>query len=402
MSQYNIAFDQKNGLLAPDTDIVLSFVQEEFKKAFGNDINLDPASPQGQLITSLAAMLVTKNTEFLKLANQFNPLTAQGIFQEALGRIYFLQRKIAQPTVVFCACKGLAGTVIPENALVESVDGVRFYSSGSHVIGTDKSVTIEFLCTEKGAVEVKAHAVQKIVTVIPGWDSVDNENAGISGRIEETQAEFERRRFASVAKNAHGTVASLYGALADIEEVIDLVVLENRGNEPIEEAGVTILGHSVYISIVGGTDSEIANVIYHKLGCGCGTTGNVKITHIAEDFHNAVYKYRINRPQELDLYINVTIKQTETTPATVVEDVQNAILQSFEGLDSPSASRVKMAENLYVSRFYPAILAQGVQEILSIEISQDTANFDTMLFIPADKFPVLKKENIAVTLIKSA
>lgn len=398
MSQSSIIFDPERGLQVPETDKILAFVQEEFKKVFGNDINLDPSSPQGQLITSLAAMIVTKNTELLKLANQFNPLTAQGAFQDALGKIYFLDRKVAQPTIVLCECKGLIGTVIPANAIVESADGVRFYSSGERVIDETQNILVEFICERSGEIQVSPHSVNRIITVVPGWDTVDNPNAGVTGRLQETQGEFERRRYASVAKNSHGTVAAIYGSLADIDGVIDLVVLENRTNEPVTLAGVTIDGHSVYISIFGGKDEDIARVIYHKIDCGCGTTGNVNVTHIAKDFGNAVYVYQINRPAELPVYINVKIKKTKSTPATVADDIKKAVLANFSGTDSPSGVRVKMGETLYASRFYCAILGEGVQELLEIGVSLDSDVFSSSVFIPADKFPTLSAGNINVEL----
>ena len=184
--------------------------------------------------------------------------------------------------------------------------------------------------------------------------------------------------------------------------VIDVVVLENTGNETISKAGVEIDGHSVYISVVGGTDAEIANVLYHKIDCGCGTTGDVPVTHIATDFHNAQYVYNINRPQELPVYINVKIKQTGQMQASVIEDIKLALIQNFNGLDNSGNARVKMAETLYSSRFYPAILNQNVQELLEVGVSADNENFTNSLFIPANKFPVISAENIMVTMEKMA
>lgn len=234
--------------------------------------------------------------------------------------------------------------------------------------------------------------------MVPGWDTVDNPNAGVTGRVRETQGEFERRRYASVAKNAHGTVAAIYGTLADIDGVIDLVVLENRTNEPITQAGVTIDGHSVYISVFGGKDEDISSAIYHKIDCGCGTTGTVNVTHIAKDFGNAVYVYQINRPAELPVYINVKIKKTKSTPATVVDDIKKAVLENFNGTDSASGVRVKMGETLYASRFYCTILNENVQELLEIGVSLDNSAFSSSVFIPADKFPTLSTDNINVEL----
>lgn len=90
--------------------------------------NPDPATPQGQLITSETAIVQDKNSQLLFLANMFNPETAEGIYQDALAKIYFLTRQPARSTVVPCTCTGLPGTVIPgigsdAPALAKDADG---------------------------------------------------------------------------------------------------------------------------------------------------------------------------------------------------------------------------------------------------------------------------------------
>ena len=112
----------------------------------------------------------------------------------------------------------------------------------------------------------------KIITTVPGWDSVTNAASGVTGRAEETQAAFESRRAASVAKNAHGSVAALFGTLAEVKNVSAVLVLENVTSTPTTLSGVTVAGHSVYISIYGGDNTDIARAIYNKLDAGCGTT----------------------------------------------------------------------------------------------------------------------------------
>ena len=58
---------------------------------------------------------------------------------------------------------------------------------------------VPFQCTEAGPIECPAGTLSSIVTVIPGWDTGINQAAGVVGRTRESQADFENRRFASVA-----------------------------------------------------------------------------------------------------------------------------------------------------------------------------------------------------------
>lgn len=396
MSQ--ITFDISTGLTSPDTAQIRASVQADWSSALGEDLNTEASSPQGQLIDSQTAIIATKNAEIIKLANQFNPFTAEGVWQDALGYIYFLRRKTAQPTVVTCECKGLYGTVIPANALVENTSGTRLYASGENTIPESGSVDIQFICESDGAIDIPAESVTKIITVIPGWDSVNNANAGTLGNVEESQAEFERRRYASVAKNAHGTVESLYGTIADIDDVIATVVLENRTNETQEKSGVEIEGHSVYISVYGGTDADIAEAIYTKIDAGCGTTGSTQISYTATEYYNATYTYNITRPTEQNFYIQVNFKENDSTPATITDTIKTALIANFNGTDSSSGERVVMAQTVYASRFYSAVISSGVEELESIEVSLDGESYSDYVTINADLFPILTEDTIEVNM----
>ena len=89
MSQSSIDFTE-NGPVVPDTATVRDAVETDWQAAFDNRLNPDPATPQGQLITSETAIVQDKNSQLLFLANMFNPETAEGIYQDALAKIYFL------------------------------------------------------------------------------------------------------------------------------------------------------------------------------------------------------------------------------------------------------------------------------------------------------------------------
>lgn len=221
-----LTFDPKVGLIADDTDTIRVTVQTDWKNALGENLNVEGSTPAGQLIDSETAFIAQKDSEVLYLANQFNPLTAEGVWQDALGSIYFIQRKIAEPTIVDCVCTGLAGTVIPQGSIVKSSDNVTLIATQGGIISGSGSVTLTFSAQTPGPIPIGANTVTNIVTVIAGWDTVNNPAAGIPGRDEESRLEFEFRRALSVAKNAHGTVESLLSEIANIQGVLDVIILE--------------------------------------------------------------------------------------------------------------------------------------------------------------------------------
>ena len=399
-----ITFNDKTGLVAEETSVVRARIAQEWKNAFATDprlpvLDTNPETPAGQLIDGQTALASEKDNDMVYIANMFNPKNATGVWQDALAAIYFLNRKIALPTYVTCQVRGAYGTTIPYGALVQDVNGYTFLNTSVVVIGSSGTANIYVRCTETGAVEVAPNTVTQIVTTVPGWDSVTNPSAGITGRDEESQAAFENRRAGSVGKNSHGAVASIYGTIADLNNVVAVLVLENTTNTDKTIKGVTLAGHSVYISVYGGDNTDIARAIYNKIDGGCGTQGNTMLTYnpasdnIA-DQPDALYTYYIERPDTVETAVKVTVSDDETTGLT--NAIKEAVVENFNG--NSSFRRVKMGDTLYASRFYADVIKAGVTMLENIEIKYPaaTGSYADSIDIPASELPTISVDDVTV------
>jgi uncharacterized phage protein gp47/JayE len=398
-----ISFNAETGLSADSTAEIKQAIVDDWNAVFSDEdatLNTESESPAGQIIDSEAVLVTAKDAALLELMNQFNPKTASGIFQDALGAIYFLARKTAQPTVVTCQVTGLQGTQIPQGSIIENDDGIRLQSLGTVTIGSSGTADVEFATIDKGAIPIGEETCNKIITVIAGWDTVTNASAGALGQIVESRSVFETRRALSVAKNSHGSRLSLQGALSALDGVLDCLVLENKTDQTVTQQGISMISHSVGICIYGGEDDDIAETIYNKLDAGCGTNGETTVTYISSD--TAVNSYKIYRPAPTDIYIDVTINQTTTTPSTIVEDVQNAILNDFLGNDLNSGNiRRGCGQIIYASSFSVAtIKTAGVTDLVSIQIGKASDAMGNAVTMDADEEPVLSASNISVTIVE--
>lgn len=406
MSRSGLIFNPATGLYAPDTAEIREGVAEDWKQAFFDPdlppLDTEPTTPAGQLIDAEVAEIEAKNAELLYLSSMFNPKASDGRWQDALGYIYFLQRKLDEPTVVTCQLTGLNGTAIPYGALVQSVNGHTLICNRSVTLGEQHSPAARkaaaalpaevtsptasvaqdvrpsviytettFRVAENGPIEIPAHSVSAIITTVPGWDTVDNEAAGVVGRDLETRSEFEARRAASVAANAHGSTGALFGTIANLPGVLDVQALENIGPAPVVKYGVEVPAHGVTICVAGGEDAAIAEAIYNKKGNGADTGGNTAIAHTAAEYHNAVYDYLIMRPTPINFWIRVTLGPTSVPTEAQIAALIDALYQDFHGLNATSGnSRIGLASTVYASRFYgPAMAVAGVRNIQSIEIA---------------------------------
>lgn len=398
-----ITFNPKTGFVAEDTAIIRQRIANQWKNAFNvsedtPELNTEAETPAGQLIDGQAALISEKDSEILHLANSFNPETATGVAQDALAKIYFLERKVAQPTYVTCQCNGLQGTMIPYGAVVESTNGYQFYNTTPKTIPASGTVSCVFRCSEYGAIEIGSNIVTKIITVIPNWDSVNNSAAGVTGRDVETQSEFEIRRRASVAKNSHGLAESVEGTVNNLSGVVACRVEQNRGDVAVTKMGVSIPPHSIYLSVYGGTQSEIGTVIHEKLDAGCGTTGNTTVT-VTDPTNASEHTYYYEIPTTKDFAVKVTYQATDTTPTNVADLIKQAVVDNFNGLSS--YPRVKMGDSVYASRFYADVIACGVNNLQNIYIKYpSTDSWKSVKTVPLNEMPVMSTSNVTVVEVE--
>ena len=394
-----ITFNSATGLVAEDTAVIRSNLAQQWKNAFNvseetPELNTEPETPAGQIIDGQAALISEKDAEVLHLANSFDPQTATGVAQDALARIYFLERKIAQPTYVTCQCNGLQGTIIPYGAVVESTNGYQFYNTTPQTIPAGGTAECVFRCGEYGPIEIGQNTVTKIITVIPGWDAVNNSTAGITGRDVETQSAFEVRRAQSVAKNSHGLAESVGGTVNNLEGVVACRIEQNRGDSAVTKLGVSIPPHSIYLSVYGGEEEEIGMVLHEKLDAGCGTSGNTSVT-VTDETNGSQHTYYYEIPTTKNFAVKVTYVKEDTTPTDISTRIKNAIVNNFNGLSD--YARVQMGDTVYASRFYADVIKCGVNNLTSIEIAYpDTDSWKDIETIPLNEMPILSTSNVTV------
>lgn len=390
-----LTFSETAGVGVEDTATIRGRLASEWQDAFsagGSDtpLNTDPETPAGQLIDGQAALIAQKDAEMLAFANGFNPRTATGLQQDALAAIYFIQRHIAQATLVTCQCNGLPGTVIPFNSVVQDVNGVNYSSTAPATIPATGTAEIVFAAQQTGPIVAAENTVTKIITVIPGWDTVNNEAAGVTGRDRESQAEFEQRRYESVAANSHGLAESVGGSVYNLPDVVACRIEQNRGNEQIQLMGVTIPPHSVYLSVYGGTSDEIGTVMHEKLDAGCGTAGNTSVT-VTDPTNGSEHIYFYTIPETTNLYVQITTAVDALYDSSAV---QAAILSNFNG--EANSPRAKMGDTIYASRFYQTAIDAGLKDLVEIQVSLTAGSgFGQNVDFNLDQMPVLDASNIA-------
>ena len=403
-----LTFDPQTGFSADDVSDVRATVAQAWKQAFRSDntaeLNTEPETPAGQIIDSQTASITQKDSELLYLANMLNPLKATGIFQDALAEIYFLQRKPAIPSSAVIKCTGLPGTVIPVSAqIMSTADDTVWQNTEAVTIGADGTCECVFECQSSGLISAAAGTLSRINTMVAGWDTAVNPRAATVGQNAETQGAFEARRYTSVGLNSRGTIAAVYARVANCANVVSCIVRENKTNVPIEIDGYFLKAHSVFVSVVGGSDEDIAEAIYNSCSAGCDYNGNTTVS-VTDSATKAVEKVTFYRPEEFDVYVKVTLQGKDSLPDEYEKTVKSAVYNNFYGESTATIGgdpilRVVAGDTVLASRFIPSVLDSGIAQVVRILVSTDGQSWSETAYMPITGNPTLTADRISVEVL---
>lgn len=371
-----------NGLTIKSYTEIRDELEQAFKNIYGNDIILDQNSPDGQLI-NIFTQASTDYRELIKrVYNSFDPDSAIGIVLDNRCAINNITRKAGTYTIVpidvtvnkTVTLKGLdadynnpqgSGFTVQDNVgnqyiLIDSIT----IPSGTH--------TLNFRAQKMGGITSVSGSINTMTTVVLGVTSVINNSAPIEvGEEEESDAELRLRRQRSVAINARSTVESLQSNLLALDGVTNVAVHENDTNNWVK----TIPPHSIWVIVQGGSEEDIARVLYERKDAGCGMKGD-----ISYQVNNDFIAY-FDRPNVIDLYIKFNIKKDNPSIAIDEESIKEYIENNL---------KYKIAQTAYTT---PIIeLAQkavdemgGEAYVLDLYISMDGTNWTDYIETPTLK-----------------
>lgn len=390
------------GLILPAETDVLAGAQEDINYAFGGGVNPALSTPQGQLASSMTAIIADKDSQIALVVNQIDPQYATGRFQDAIGRLYFMTRIAAASTVVSCVLTGIPGTVVPAATLATDTSGNTYTLLASVTIGSGGTVMSSWANVATGPIPCPIATLTGVYKAVPGWDAISNPSAGELGNNVESPQAFEFRRQNSVALNGRGTTQAINAAVFQVPGVLDCYVIDNPSGNTVDTGSTNypMLPHSVYVGVVGGQSTAIAQAIWNKKDLGCNYNGNTTVVVMDQDGYEYPYpSYNVtfNIPTPVPILFAVQIVNSSSLPSNIVSLVQNTILAQFNGTNG--AARARIASLILASSYYGVIasVATGVQ-LVSVLIGTSTPTLNSVQ-VGIDQSPSLSAGNISVTLV---
>lgn len=388
----------QTGVTLPDTAELRTAVEDEFKEAFGEDLDVSPETPQGVLIVAetLARDKVVRNNA--DLANQINPNLAGGVFLDAIWKLTGGERVAATPSIARdVTLTGVPGTTVPAGSRASvGADGAQFVLLSSVVLTAGTGMGV-FQSVDLGPIAAPVGDLNQIVTGVLGWETVTNPSAAEVGRDEESDIASRIRRRQTLALQGVTLPEAIMSGLYTVEGVRSAVFRENVTNAPITIEGVTLGAHSVFVCVDGGTDEDVALMLLRKKSMGAGWNGNTTVPTI-EPWSGQNYDVRFSRPDPVPIFVQVTVKGGASFP-DVPALVRDAMVAYATGQQEGEpgfvvggdVSPFELASA--VNRVTPTIYVQDVK------LSTDGVTFSAAeIAITIEQIATLLAGNIAVTV----
>lgn len=362
--QYGVT--DKGFVRKPIKDI-LSNLNNKFIAEFGDNFDVSPESPDGQIIGIVADEIDQCWSQAQAVYNAYRPGAVSGIGLDNICELTNVRRYVDRPTQVTVVCSGTSGTTVPAGSRV-SDGSMNFRLTEAVSIPGDATAVAEM----SGEYYVAAGKVTKILTPVAGWTGVTNPNIGQTGVDYEPDPSLRVRRDKTTALGSSSMIESIYASLSEL----GLDYIRIRDNDTTQAINGQPAG-TVFIVVDGGTENDIARRIYNYKTCGVPTHGNISKTIRDSKGNPHVVKFSRSAPQSI--FIAGKFKRTSDSKQSsndAAYSLQQAAINYLNDL-SPGESVV------WSSLFAPLMSSVESIEIVSLFIGI-AANPTTTNTIPLD------------------
>lgn len=309
-------------------DLLLLELNGAVQIALGENVNLSPESPDGQINGSVSE----SNANLWEIAEEsydaFNPSAVTGVTQDNLYQLNGVARLPATSSIVTVTITGTQSTVVPIGSLISTSDlGDQFSTNAEVIIPVSGNIDVLSSSVDKAPIKALAGTLTQIDTPITGWDSVTNSLDALVGTDEETDPEFRARREQSVARDAQAIIDAIFAEIRSIANVTQVTVLENDTNVGPDINGLP--AHSVHAIVVGGDNTSIAEAIFLKKTLGATTFGTTTVP--VNDDQGIPHDISFSRPTEIPIFVVVNLTTFSGYPADGDDQIKQAIVDYANG-----------------------------------------------------------------------
>lgn len=312
-----------NGLELSDTSTILQQVQNVFLTAFPN-LNVEPSTPQGQIITAITELFTKAQTDIVEFANVIlNGGT--GIWLDAYCKTYYgIIRKTASKGSVTALISGAVGTVIPAGFIAKSGD-YEFETISEYIIASSGNVYAELFAKDDGDFSINADTLTTIITPVLGVERITNPYESVSGSDTETDNELRLRAANSLTYRATSIFDGMLAQILQLTGVSKIAGYENNTKNIVTYKNIVLEPNSIAVVCKGGDLKQIGKVILENKTIGAYVQGDIEIP-VYEEISKQTYTMRIYRPTQKQLKAELKVITNNLTTQDYTTQLQEQII----------------------------------------------------------------------------
>ena len=380
-----------NGFKAESFTEILTRLSNGLKNIYGQDINLDQDSPDGQQLGIQANIISDFQDLALYIYNSMDPDLADGANFDKLLKLLARTRLPSSRSTVDIEMVLNKTVSIPASYTIKDLNNQNW------IIGTAQTLDagthlVSFYSEDWGNITAEPNTINEQVTILTEVVSINNPESAISGRDEESIVQVRERRNKILEINASSTIGSIIGKILDLNGVIDAVPYENMTKiyDPLRD----IQPNSYWIVVKGGDIAQISEIIAKDKNGGTGLKGKVETVYIEkfvrkdgsvrEFFHDV----KFDRPTEVSIHIKFKVSRKVSTQSIDIEHIK----------DTLANKEFYIAQNITVTELYSTIYSAATNYIATdLEVSKDGVVWDSV-FLQAgyDEEFIIEKSNIEI------
>lgn len=400
----NYEYINDTGVVIPDTSVLRTQVETEFKNAFGNDLITDGFTPQGVLINGETFARDTLVRNNAVLANQINPNTAGGIFLDAIGALTGTERDDEKFSTVLMDYAGAPFAAFTPAVIFEDAGGNEFSPAANVTLNSAGTATGIAIARKAGPINVNANTVTIIKNGAIGLETVSNSAPSTLGSLTQSDEQFRVKRRQIIGKLGTGNILQVISSVRSLLNVTSAELVENYNSDIEIIDGITMQPHSIYLCVDGGAAIDIAATMATKKGPGCGFTNGASSVPVSVLYTNPytgqVYTVLFDRPDLIPILVRVTVS-LGSFAINAVDIIKNAILDYANGsLGGESGLKIGVAVTPFELAGAINIRAQGVF-VRNVEIAKVSAPIYSNAPIPIEKFEraTISESSIIVNIV---
>jgi len=354
------------GFEKKDFNDILEEMISKAQNLFGDDIDLRDETFMKQWLVVMSLYEAERWNVLEDIYNNYAVTQATDISLDYAVKFQGLRRKEASKSTVDVTFTGDDGVTINSGFIVQTENEVKFKTVRSDSI-SGANVTIECEALVAGAESnVISGTIKEVESPLAGLTSITNLSDATGGSNKETDDSLRARFLESLARGGGSTTNAIRAAILSLENIQDVLVFETYTENTVD--GLPPKSFNAYI--LDGTTEDIQDAIYTVKAAGIQAFGS--ITKDYTDHNGNEITIGIDRPTDVDVWVNATITGDTDYPADGDTQVENAILDYFDNLDIGQDVLVFGLSNY---------IANNVDGILNIVIETST---DGSIYTPSD------------------